>query len=101
MYFIVSLPTMRLRGGQLITTSFHDGRPTRAARVLYICRGINHGPFTDFISADVKANIECINLFQRGTHELLITFSEHQIKTLVVRTESLLRFLLLTHLATK
>ena len=80
---------------------FHDGRPTRAARVLYICRGINNGPFTDFISADVKASIECINLFQRGTHELLITFSEHQIKTLVVRTESLLRLLLLTHRATK
>ncbi len=80
---------------------FHDGRPTRAARVLYICRGINNGPFADFISADVKASIECINLFQRGTHELLITFSEHQIKTLVVRTESLLRLLLLTHRATK
>lgn len=80
---------------------FHDGRPTRAARVLYICRGINHGPFADFISADVKASIACIDLFQRGTHELCITFSEYQIKTLVVRTESLLRFLLLTYQVTK
>lgn len=80
---------------------FHGGRPTRAARVLYICRGINHGPFTDFISADVKASIECITLFQRGTHELCITFSEYQVKTLAVRTASLLRFLLLTYQATK
>lgn len=80
-------------------THFHDGRPTRAARILYICRGINHGPFSDFISADVKAAIECINLFQRGTHELCIAFSEHQVKALVVRTESLLRFLLLIHLS--
>lgn len=80
---------------------FHDGRPTRAARVLYICRGINHGPFADFISADVKASIACFDLFQRGTHELCIMFSECQIKTLVFRTESLLRFLLLTYQVTK
>jgi hypothetical protein len=76
---------------------FHEGRPTRTARVLYICRGVNHGPFISFINADVKANVEFIALFQRGTHELDITFSESQLRALVTRTESFLRFLLLTH----
>lgn len=76
---------------------FHEGHPTRAARVLYVCREVNHGPFTNFISADVKATLEFITLFQRGTHELDIVFSENQLRTLVTRTESLLRFLLLTY----
>jgi hypothetical protein len=75
---------------------FHEGRPTRKARVLYVSRGINHGPFSTFVAADVKSSIECINLFQRGTHELTIGFSEPQLQSLFLRTESLLRFLLLT-----
>jgi len=76
---------------------FHEGRPTRSARVLYICRGVNHGPFKSFINADVKANIEFISLFQRGTHELDIAFTESQLRAIVTYTESFLRFILLTH----
>lgn len=79
---------------------FHNGRPTRKARVLYICRGIDHEPFTKFIRADAKANIEFINLFQRG-HELAVSFSEEQLETLVRRTEAFIRFLILTHRTTK
>lgn len=75
---------------------FHENRPTRKSRVFYICRGINHGPFSKFVDADVHANIEFIDLFQRGTHNLNISFSDAQLRTLVIRTESLLRFLLLT-----
>jgi len=75
---------------------FHDGRPTREARVLFVCRGVNHGPFSKFVSADVRATIEFIGLFQRGTHELAVSFSEVQLRALVTRAESLLRFLLLT-----
>jgi hypothetical protein len=73
---------------------FHEGRPTREARVLFVCRGINHGSFTKFIRADVRASIEFIALFQRG-HELAVSFSEEQLRTLLTRTESFLRFLLL------
>lgn len=82
-------------------THFHDGRPTRSARVLYVCRRINHGPFTQFMSADVKASLDLINMFQRGTHEIASGFTEGQLRLLVVRTESLLRFLLLTHRASE
>ena len=78
---------------------FHNGRPTRKARVLYICREINHGPFTSFLRADVKASIEFINLFQRG-HELSISFSEKQLEALVTRAEAFLRFLILAHRTT-
>jgi hypothetical protein len=79
---------------------FHNGRPTRKARVLYICREINHGPFTSFIRADVKSSIEFINLFQRG-HELAMSFSEKQLETLVTRAEAFLRLLILAYRTTE
>ncbi|HHT9115780.1 MAG: hypothetical protein HY607_10535 [Planctomycetes bacterium] len=80
---------------------FHEGRPPREARLLYICRDINHGPFEQFVNRDVDAHVKFIHLFQRGTHELNINFTEQQLRTLVVRTESLVRFLLITWKNTK
>ena len=72
------------------------GRPTREARLLFVCRNINHGPFKEFVNQDVKSHIKFIRLFQRGTHEININFTDQQIKTLIVRSEALARFLLIT-----
>ena len=80
---------------------YYEGRPTRKARLLYICRDINHGSFEQFVSKDVEAHIKFIRLFQRGTHEIDINFTEQQLRTLVVRTEALSRFLLITWKDTK
>lgn len=77
-------------------THFHDGRPTREARLLFVCRGINNGPFKQFVSKDVESHIKFIRLFQRGTHEININFTDQQLKTLIVRSEALARFLLIT-----
>jgi predicted pPIWI-associating nuclease len=89
-------PNERIKTWTSDPSYFHEGRPTREARVLFICRGVNHGPFSKFVIADVRASIEFIDLFQRGTHELAVSFSEIQLRALITRTESLLRFLLVT-----
>lgn len=73
---------------------YRDGRPTRQARLLFICRGLNHGPFQRFLNKDVSAHLELIQILQRGTHELSFDFTDEQLKALVMRTESLLRFIL-------
>lgn len=73
---------------------FHDGRPTREARLLYLCRTIDHGPFSGFVRKDVASTVSFIGLFQRGTHKIQVDFSESQLRLLVLRAESLLRFLL-------
>lgn len=88
-------PISEVQGWTSDPSHFHQGRPTREARILFACRGVNHGPFARFVNADVRATIEFISLFQRGTHELAASFSETQLRALVTRTESLLRFLLL------
>jgi len=75
---------------------YHEGRPTREARILYVCRDINHGPFSQFVNKDVESHIKFIRLFQHGTHEININFTDQQLKTLIVRAEALARFLLVT-----
>lgn len=73
---------------------YSDGHPTRQARLLFICRGVNHDPFRRFVNKDVSAHLELIQILQRGTHELSIDLTYEQLRALVVRTESLLRFIL-------
>jgi hypothetical protein len=80
---------------------YYEGRPTREARILYVCRDINHGPFAKFVNKDVESHIKFIRLFQRGTHEININFTDQQLKTLIVRAEALGRFLLVTGKNTK
>jgi len=78
------------------SSHFHNNRPTREARLLYICREINHGPFVQFVSKDVESHIKFIRLFQRGTHKIEIDFTNQQLETLIIRSEALVRFLLIT-----
>jgi hypothetical protein len=73
---------------------YHDGRPTRKPRLLFICRNLNHGPFQRFVELDVAAHIELIGILQRGTHEVDIQFTNDQLKALLLQTESLMRFIL-------
>jgi hypothetical protein len=73
---------------------YHNKRPTRKARLLYICREINHGPFTDFIEADIHSTLKFLDLFQKGTHKIVIKYQERQLRAMLVRMESTLRFLL-------
>lgn len=75
-------------------THYDRGKPTRRARLLYICRSLNHGPFSDFLEKDIDAVLEFLKLFQRGTHEITPTYTDSQLKLMLVRMESALRFLL-------
>lgn len=73
---------------------YKDGRPTREARLMYICRDINIGPFQKFVQKDVAATIEFINLFHEGTHRVTSSFTEQQLLALKAKTESTLTFLM-------
>ena len=73
---------------------YDRGKPTRRGRLLYICRSLNHDPFSDFLEKDINAVLEFLRLFQRGTHEITPTYTDFQLKMMLVRMESTLRFLL-------
>ena len=73
---------------------FSQGRPTRRARLLYICDPIDHHAFRQFVEKDVTLVLEFLSLFQRGTHEVDVSYTEPQLLALRVRMESVIRFML-------
>jgi len=73
---------------------FHNKRPTRRARLLYICRNINEGAFTDLVEDDVRAALSFFDLLSDGTHTVESRLSTAHLISTVARMESLLVFLL-------
>ena len=72
----------------------HDGRPTRRARLLYICHTSNHQGFSKFLQKDIDSYLEMTSLFQTGVHSLDSPFSDGQMIALRVRIEGAIRLLI-------
>jgi len=81
-------------------TLFHEGRPKRMTRLLYILRNINDNLFADFIKKDIETILSLIDLFQKGTHSLSSGFTEHQLIAIKSKSESTLKYLLEIHFKT-
>jgi len=73
---------------------YDKGKPTRKARLFYICRKLNHEPFSDFLEKDIDAVLEFLQLFQRGSHEIVPKYTNTQLRMMLLRMESMLRYLL-------
>jgi len=71
----------------------HEGRPTRRARVLHICRDLNHSPLSDFVVHDTRALVKLIEFFNR-VHELESELTDAQLRALLLRTDSWLTYIL-------
>lgn len=71
----------------------HDGKPTRRARVLYVCRELNNDPLTDFLIQDTRALVKLIELFNR-VHELETELTDKQLRAILLKTDSWLMYLL-------
>ena len=71
----------------------HEGRPTRRARILYICREIDNEPLSEFLTYDTKAFVKLIKLFNR-VHELKPGLTDEQLRAIFHKTESLLKYML-------
>lgn len=89
-------PDDELRGWSTSTTDFANKRPTRKARLRFIARDINHGPFTDFIEKDIQATLAAFDLFHAGTHGIDSSLTEVQLAALQAKVESALYFMILT-----
>jgi hypothetical protein len=73
---------------------YHNGRPTRRTRLLYVTRDINAEPFTEFVEADATAALLLVDALHSGTHQVSSSLSDDQLRAMVSRMESLLLFLL-------
>ena len=74
------------------TTWLYNGKPTRTARLRYLCREIEHEPMNEFIDSDTRAMIQLIKILNR-VHEPEIVLSNQQLRALLHRTESFITFI--------
>lgn len=75
-------------------THFHNNRPTRRARLLYICRKFSCDPLTKFVEDDVRAALTLVDSLNAGTHVVESKLTPFQLEAIVYRMESLALFLL-------
>jgi len=73
---------------------YHDNRPTRRARLLYICRKFFCDSLTEFVENDVQAALTLAGSLNAGTHVVQSKLTERQLEAIVYRMESLALFLL-------
>jgi hypothetical protein len=71
----------------------HENRPTREARLLYICKEVSHGPLVKFFEKDIAATLELINIFQH-VHESKSSLTPSQLKCIIAKTESAISFII-------
>ncbi len=74
----------------------HQGKPTRRGRLMYICRNIMCGEFATFIEKDIRAAVEFLSLFEKGTHEIESQYNKRQLRVLRIRMEYMIEFLVKT-----
>jgi len=67
-------------------------KPTRKARIMYICRNINNGPLSEFVEVDVKALIKFLDALNR-VHELEPSLTEAQLNSVLIRSDSAIKYL--------
>jgi hypothetical protein len=79
--------------GEKADDLFHEGKPTRRARMLYICRGVDHEPLSKFVDKDTEAFISMVDAFSR-VHELETGLTDEQVAALVLKADSWLMYIL-------
>lgn len=87
-------PDNEIRAWSTNEQHFHNNRPTRRARLLYICRHINCDPLTRFVEDDVQAALSFVESLNAGTHVVESRLTNSQLGSIISRMESLLVFLL-------
>lgn len=87
-------PDDEIKKWSIEETYYEKGKPTRRARLHYICRNISNKPFNRFVEKDIQSTIEFIGIFQDGTHSIESGFTPQQLIAMKSKAETTLKFLL-------
>jgi predicted pPIWI-associating nuclease len=69
---------------------YHNSKPTREARLRYICSPATTPALADFIHKDVRSVLALAKVFQEGTHAVELVLSPLQVRLIFIRIESAL-----------
>jgi hypothetical protein len=89
-------PTEAIQSWSQSKDDFSDGRPTRRARLRYICRNVAGigKEYREFVELDIEAGLKLIKLYHQGTHELVSSLSRAQLSVMRLRMEAMFIFLI-------
>jgi hypothetical protein len=87
-------PDSAIRAWSQDPSCYHEGRPTRRARVMYLYESIQSPALKKFIDADISLALELFNLLNKGTHVANLEIAEEQTAILLSRAEGVLLVLL-------
>ena len=87
-------PDPEIKNWSTTKDHYHNGRPTRKARLLYLCRDINHGPLREFVEKDIETTVITFDLLNQGTHQLDMGLTDKQLAALKARAEATVSLLI-------
>jgi len=87
-------PTHAIRAWSTNKDDFHKNKPTRRARLRYICRNVDGEHFRKFVALDIDAVLQLLQLFQQGTHELQSSLTTSQLAVMRLRMEATFIFVI-------
>lgn len=77
------------------TEFYKDGRPVRRLRLMYICRHIANGAFTDYLNKTISMHVELLDTLNE-VHAVSPKLDDFQLRLLLTDAIGMLRFLLRT-----
>ena len=69
---------------------FHNGKPTRQTRLLYICQSVAGGALSNYIDAKIKSVVALADVLQKGTHGIGVEFSSLELQLIFNGIEEVL-----------
>lgn len=87
-------PDDKIRGWNTDPIYYHNNRPTKKARLLYLCREFDAEPLSEFVETDVKSVLSLIDALNAEAHVVSRRLNDRQLHALVDRTEFYLLYLL-------
>lgn len=74
-------------------TLLHDGKPTRRARALYICRNVGQGGLASFVHSDTDSIVALFDVFN-DVHKVDPQLTDGQLRALALRSESYITYII-------
>ena len=88
-------PNDKVRAWTQKPNHYHEDRPTRQARILYICRHVNYGPYGRYLEKSVNATVAFLHALN-SLHDVQPMVSDFQLRLMLADAIVILRFLLQT-----
>lgn len=87
-------PDDQIRAWSNSPVHFYQNRPTRRARLQFIYRGITNDKFGTFVESDISTSLALLDLFQTGTHGVVVEYTRPQLEAMGLKMDAVIRFIL-------